>query len=66
MNIAGTTTLIFGANSVTIAPRELVERRRPGWGKAVLVVGCAATAAVVWHGLRLYLGFEPMSLVEGD
>ncbi len=65
-DMAGMTLFKFAAISVTIALGELVERRRPGWGKAVLLVGCAATAVVVWHGLRLYLGFEPMPIVEGD
>ena len=29
-------------------------------------VGCAAASVVVWHGLRLYLGFEPMPIAEKD
>ena len=45
------------AVALAIAIGELVERRRPGWGKAVLLIGCLATAAVVAHGPRLYLGF---------
>jgi hypothetical protein len=65
-NVAGMTIFKFAAISTTIALGELIERRRPGWGKAVLLLGCAATAAVVWHGLRLYLGLEPMPLAEGE
>lgn len=65
-NIAGMTFFKFGAIATAIAIGEVVERRRPGWGKAVLLIGCAATAAVVWHGLRLYLGFEPAPIIEGD
>ena len=65
-NIAGMTYFKFGAIALTIALGEVIERRRPGWGKAVLLVGCAATAAVVWHGLRLYLGFEPMPIAGRD
>ena len=65
-NIAGMTIFKFGAIGLAITLGEVIERRRPGWGKAVLLVGCVATAAVVWHGLRLYLGFEPMPLAEGD
>ena len=65
-NIAGMTIFKFGAIALAITLGELIERRRPGWGKAVLLIGCAAAAAVVWHGLRLYLGFEPMPMVEGD
>jgi Domain of unknown function (DUF5658) len=65
-NIAGMTIFKFSAIAVAIALGEVIERRRPGWGKAVLLVGCAATAAVVWHGLRLYLGFEPMPIAGAD
>jgi hypothetical protein len=65
-NIAGMTIFKFGAIALAIALGELVERRRPGWGKAVLLVGCAATAAVIWHGLRLYLGSEPMPIADGE
>ncbi len=65
-NIAGMTIFKFGAIALAITLGELIERRRPGWGKAVLLIGCAAAAAVVWHGLRLYLGFEPMPIAEGD
>ena len=63
-NIAGMTIFKLSAIALAIALSELVERRRPGWGKFVLLVGCAATAAVIWHGLRLYLGFEPMPIAE--
>ena len=35
---------------------EIIERRRPVWGRFVPLVGCAAAPAVVWHGLRLYAG----------
>jgi hypothetical protein len=65
-DIAGMTIFKFGAIALAIALGEVIERRRPGWGKAVLLIGCVATAAVVWHGLRLYLGFEPMPIVGGD
>jgi hypothetical protein len=65
-NIAGMTIFKFGAIALAIALGELVERRRPGWGKFVLLVGCTATAAVIWHGLRLYLGFEPMPIAGAE
>lgn len=63
-NIAGMAVFKLGAIALAIAIGEFVERRRPGWGKAVLVIGCAATAAVVWHGVRLYLGVGPGPMVE--
>lgn len=65
-NIAGMTIFKFTAIGVAIALGEVIERRRPGWGKAVLVIGCVAAGAVVWHGLKLYLGFEPMPVAGGD
>jgi hypothetical protein len=65
-DMAGMTVFKFGAIAVAIALGEVIERRRPGWGKAVLLVGCVATGAVVWHGLRLYLGFEPMPIAGAD
>lgn len=65
-NMAGMTFFKFGAVAVAIALGEVIERRRPGWGKAVLLVGCVATAAVVWHGLRLYMGHGLGSIAGGE
>jgi DNA-directed RNA polymerase subunit RPC12/RpoP len=65
-NMAGMTIFKFGAIAVAIALGEVIERRRPGWGKAVLLIGCAGAGVAVWRGLRLYLGFEPMPGVGGD
>lgn len=65
-NIAGMTIFKFAAIALAITLGELIERRRPGWGKAVLLIGCAGAAVAVWHGLRLYLGFEPMPGAGGD
>ena len=42
------------AGAITLG--EIIERHRPGLGRFVLWLGCIASAAVVWHGLRLYLG----------
>jgi hypothetical protein len=55
-NMAGMTVFKFAAIAFVIVLGEVIERRRPGWGRFVLLVGCVAAAAVVWHGLRLYLG----------
>jgi DNA-directed RNA polymerase subunit RPC12/RpoP len=55
-NMAGLAIFKFTVIGVVIALGEIIERRRPGWGRFVLMVGCAAAAAVVWHGLRLFLG----------
>jgi hypothetical protein len=64
--MAGMTIFKFGAIALAIALGEVIERQRPGWGKVVLLVGCAATAAVVWHGLQLYLGFEPAPIAGSE
>jgi len=55
-NMAGVTLFKFSAMSLVIVIGEYVERRRPGWGRGLLVVSCLVTAVVVWHGLRLLLG----------
>jgi hypothetical protein len=54
--MAGMTAFKFSIIGGVIALGEIIERRRPGWGRFVLLVGCAAAAAVVWHGFRLYMG----------
>lgn len=54
-NVAGMAVFKFAAMGGVIAVAELVERRRPGRGRFVLLVGCLATAAVVTHGLRLLI-----------
>jgi hypothetical protein len=56
-NMAGMTAFKFGAIGVAIALGEVIERRRPGWGRFVLYIGCAAAAVAFFQGLRLFLGF---------
>lgn len=53
-NIAGLTLFKFGVIAVVIVLGEVIERHRPGWGRAVLLLGCLAAGAVVVHGLRLW------------
>jgi len=55
-NIAGMSVFKFSAMGLVIVIGEIVERHRPGWGRALLLVSCLATAVVVWYGLRLLLG----------
>ena len=55
-NMTGMVVFKFAAIATAIATGEIIEGRRPGMGKLVLVVGCMAAAAVVWHSLRLYMG----------
>lgn len=55
-NIAGMGVFKLSLVAFVIVVGEVAERRRPGLGRFVLLVGCVATAAVVVHGLRLALG----------
>ena len=57
-NIAGMALYKFAIIGGVVAIGEVVERRRPGWGRAVLLLGSAAAAGVVIHGLRLLAGHE--------
>jgi hypothetical protein len=57
-NIAGMTAFKFAVIGGVIALGEIIERRRPGWGRAVLMIGCVAAGAVVFHGLRLLLAHQ--------
>lgn len=65
-NMAGMVVFKFASIGLAIALGEIIERRRPGWGKLVLVVGCMAAAVVVWHGLRLALGVRGIPLGGGN
>ena len=54
-NMAGMVAFKFSIIAGVIALAELIERRRPGRGKFVLIVGCLGAAYAVTVGLRLYL-----------
>jgi phage FluMu protein Com len=56
-NIAGMTVFKFSVMGLVIIIGEVVERHRPGWGRALLAASCLATAVVVWYGLRLLFGY---------
>jgi ribosomal protein S27AE len=55
-NMAGLVLFKFSMIALAIALGEVIERHRPRWGKAVLLVGCIAAAYAFTQGLRLYLG----------
>jgi hypothetical protein len=55
-NMAGLVAFKFTCIAGAIALGEVIERHRPGWGRIVLIIGCVASAAVVWHSMRLVLG----------
>lgn len=65
-NMAGMVMFKFGVIGGVIALGEYIERKRPGRGRFVLMVGCVAAAVVVWHGLRLYLNHGIPVVVEGN
>jgi hypothetical protein len=53
-NIAGMTFFKFGLVIFIIVLAETIERHRPRVGRAILLLGCLAAAAVFIHGLRLH------------
>jgi hypothetical protein len=52
-NIAGMAVFKFSLMGFVIVIGEVVERRRAGWGRGLLLISCLATLAVVLYGLRL-------------
>lgn len=54
-NIAGMTAFKFLVMGGVVALCEFAERRRPGYGRAVLWLGCVVTASVVAYSVRLLL-----------
>jgi hypothetical protein len=65
-NMAGMVAFKFSIIAGVIALAELIERRRPGRGKFVLMVGCLGAVYAVFVGLRLYLGHGAGPAVGGD
>ena len=55
-NIAGMVAFKFSMIAAVIVMSEFIERRRPGWGRFVLLIGCAGAAYAVCKGLSLYMG----------
>jgi hypothetical protein len=55
-NMVGMVAFKFSIIAGVIALAELIERRRPGRGKFVLIIGCIGAAYAVIVGLRLFLG----------
>ncbi|WP_165073454.1 DUF5658 family protein [Paludisphaera rhizosphaerae] len=55
-NIAGMAIFKFSVVAFVVTVGEVVERKRPGLGRFVILTGCAASALVVAHGLRLAFG----------
>lgn len=64
-NFKGMFLFKLGMIAGAITMGEIIERHRPGLGRFVLWLGCIASTAVVWHGLRLYLGFPGLPFWSG-
>ena len=65
-DMTGMVVFKFAAIAGAIALGEMIERRRPGLGKLVLLIGCMGAAAVIWHGLRLFLGVPGLPVGGGN
>ena len=52
-NIAGMTIFKFALIGFVILLGEIIERRRPGVGRAILALGCVTATAVIVQGVRL-------------
>jgi hypothetical protein len=65
-NMVGMVAFKFSIIAGVIALAELIERRRPGRGKFVLLIGCLGAVYAVVVGLRLYLGHGAGPAGGGD
>ncbi len=65
-NVLGLVMFKFGILGGVTVVSEFIERRRPGWGRFVLLIGCAGAAYAVYTGLKLYLGHVDVPLAEVD
>jgi hypothetical protein len=45
---------------------EIIERKRPGWGRLVLLIGCIGAAYAVFTGGRLYMAADVPMAVQVD
>ena len=63
-NFAGMTFFKFGVVAVVVVISEFVERKRPGTGKFVLILGSIVTAAVVAYSVRLYSTYRSVPLLD--
>jgi Domain of unknown function (DUF5658) len=54
-NMTGMVAFKFSMIAGVILLSEIIERKRPGWGRFVLLVGCIGAAYAVFTGGRLYM-----------
>jgi hypothetical protein len=65
-NIAGMVAFKFSIVGAVIAVSEFIERRRPGWGRFVLLIGCAGAAYALYKGVGLYMNHQDAPRLESD
>jgi hypothetical protein len=54
-NMTGMVAFKFSMIGGVILLSEIIERKRPGWGRFVLLVGCLGAAYAIFTGGRLYM-----------
>ena len=57
-NIQGMTVFKLGVIGLVLVISEVVERRRPGLGRSVVLLGCVAAAGVLFQSLRLMFAHQ--------
>jgi hypothetical protein len=65
-NVTGMVLFKFSIIGVVIVISEFIERRRPGWGRFVLLIGCLGAAYAVYKGFDLYVGHQVPGPVGPD
>jgi hypothetical protein len=55
-NVMGLVMFKFGILAGVTVVSEFIERRRTGWGRFVLLIGCIGAAYAIYTGLKLYVG----------
>jgi hypothetical protein len=65
--MAGMVIYKFALVGFVIVLSEIIERRRPGWGKFILILGCAGALYAFSQGYRLYHALDvPPTDAAGD
>jgi hypothetical protein len=65
-NMTGMVCFKFSVIAGVVLLSEIIERKRPGWGRFVLLVGCIGAAYAIFTGGRLYMAAEVPMAVEVD
>ena len=65
-NMTGMVCFKFSIVAGVILMSEIIERKRPGWGRLVLLIGCIGAAYAVFTGGRLYMAVEAPVPIELD